>query len=80
MPNLVEIGSREVLNVFLLFCSYLPLETSLVLLLNKLVSLLPKIMCGKFFLYWPSGSEEDENVKILQPNVQTTGNQKAQVS
>ena len=55
--------------------------TSLVLLLNKLVSLLPKKMCGKFFLYWPSGSREDENVKILQPDVRTTtGNQKAQES
>ena len=54
------------INVFLLFCNYLPLEKGRALHLNKLDSLQPRILCAKFGWNWPSGSIEEENVKSLR--------------
>ena len=46
-------------NVFLLFRNYLPLEKGWALLMNKLDSFHPRMLCAKFGWNWLSGSGED---------------------
>ena len=61
-----------IVNVFLLFDNYLPLEKGGALHLNKLEFPLPRVLCAKFNWNWSSGSgEEDENVKSLQTDGRT---------
>ena len=43
-------------NVFLLFCNYIPFEKIGAVHLNKTESLQPRMLCAKFGWYWPSGS------------------------
>ena len=54
-------------NVFSLFCNYLPLKKGRALHLNKIKSPSPKDALCQVLLKWSSGSvdEEDENMKIL---------------
>ena len=53
-------------NIFLLFCYYLPLGKGIVLCWTNLNPLHPRMLCTKFDLNWHSGSgEEEENVKSL---------------
>ena len=55
------------INIFSLFCNHLPLEKDVVLYLNKLNSLYPRMLCTKFNWKWPSGSgAEEKNVKSLR--------------
>ena len=54
-------------NVFSLFCYYLPLENGMALHLYKLDFISPKDALCQFGLNWPRGSGEEEvNVKSLQ--------------
>ena len=46
-------------NVFLLFCNYLPLEKGMALHLNELEFLHSRMFCAKFGWNWPSGSGEE---------------------
>ena len=73
---MVEIGSVVLEKKIFLKLSiyyYLPFEKDVALHLKKLESLHPRILCAKFGWNWPSGSrEEDENVKSLQTDRQTT--------
>ena len=47
--------SNFINHVFLLFRNYLPLEKGMVLHLNNLNSLYPKMLCAKFGWNWSSG-------------------------
>ena len=42
-------------NVFLLFCNYLPLERGVAYHMNNLNLLHPRILCAKFCWKWPNG-------------------------
>ena len=67
MPSLVVIGSVvlekklfKFLNVFSLFCNYLPLGKGTALHLKKIETLSLKYALCQVWLNWPSGSGGDD--------------------
>ena len=49
-------------NVFSLFCNYLPLEKGRVFYLYKIKSLRPLMLCAKFGWNWPWSSWEEKKI------------------
>ena len=90
MPRLIEFGpvllekkTLNFVNVFFLFCYYLPLKRAWPFIRTKLNPLHSRMLCDKFDWIWSrSSGEEDENVTSLQTvrctdQQRTTGDQKS---
>ena len=68
-------------NVFSLLYYHLPSKRAWHFMWTNFNSVHPRILCAKLGWNWPCGSREDQTVKCLNTDGQTTGNQKtAQMS
>ena len=85
VPSLVKIGQvvlekiltffKSIFRYFVIISHWKRVWPFIWINLNTLC---PRMLCAKFGWNWPSGSfEEDENVKSLQTDRRTTGDQKS---